>query len=117
MTCVTTSLLIAGAQHLVLRVDGARAAASGPDSAAPKQNPAADPSFEKVADAIFGRLEKTTIEQAMTLEQIAKEFPNFTRDQIQEALKQMTHDGELKKTGTGDANTPYRYYERTAHTG
>ena len=103
MTCVTTSLLMAGGRSLVLAHDGANAALAQGSSRP-------DPKVKQAADDISEWLKDTPKDEAKTSEEIAHNFPSLQPGQIQDALNQLKKNGELRTTGNGTKADPYRYF-------
>jgi hypothetical protein len=70
-----------------------------------------DPAVRDNADSIMPWLKGTTQSQAKTVDEVAKQFPQLTHEQVQKALERLKFDGDVKRTGDGTKESPYRYYE------
>jgi hypothetical protein len=74
-----------------------------------------DPAVRDNADSIMAWLEGTTSSTAKSMEDVAKQFPQFTQEQIQKALDRLRYEGQIKRSGDGTKDSPYRYYETPSH--
>ena len=76
-----------------------------------------DPAVRDNADSIMAWLGGTTLSEAKSMDDVAKQFPQFTQEQIQKALDRLRYEGQIKRTGDGTKDRPYRYYETPSHHG
>ena len=70
-----------------------------------------DPAVRANADLIMAWLKGTTAAEAKSMDDVAKQFPQLTQEQIQKALDRLRHDGDVRRNGDGTKESPYRYYE------
>ena len=116
MTYVTTSVLMAGTQSLVLTADAPNAAVSSQDASGPSQNPKTDPKVQQAANDIYEWLKDTPKDQAKTADEIAKKFPSIQPSQLQGALI-LLRQGRLTTTGNGTKTDPLRYFGARSSSG
>ncbi len=114
MTCVTTSLLMAGGHSLVLPGGTASAGVLGQNA---DRGSKPDPKLQQAANDIREWLKDVPKDQAKTSDQIAQQFPALQAGQIQEALSQLTKARDLRTSGDGTKTDPYRYYGSFTSTG
>ena len=81
----------------------------------PDDSSKTDPAVRANADSIMAGLKGTTLSTAKSLDDVAKQFPQFTPEQIQKALDQLRNEGNIVRSGDGTKDSPYRYYEKASH--
>jgi hypothetical protein len=81
----------------------------------PNDSGKTDQAVRDNADSIMTWLEGTTLSTAKSMDEVAKQFPQFTQEQIQKALDGLRHEGKIKRSGDGTKDSPYRYYETQSH--
>ncbi len=113
MTAVTTSILLAGTAPML----GAYAPAQ--QQGAPQQDESwkTDPHVQNAADTILDAIRGKTAAEAMTQEDIAKQFPALKSALIGDALKLLVWQAEIKRMGDGNKDNPFKYFEVSGHGG
>ena len=110
MTAITASLLALGnVAYAQTSETPAPSKTSKPDDSWKK-----DPEVGRNAEQIMQELE-TEQSAAMTVDQVANLFSQFTKDQVQKALDRLRYDGKVRRLGDGSKGDPYRYYIAPSH--
>ena len=73
-----------------------------------------DPAVRENAGSIMAWLKGTTLSTAKSMDDVAKQFPQFTQEQIQKALDRLRYENQIKRSGDGSKDSPYGYYENTS---
>lgn len=112
MTSITTSLLVTGIHGV-----GSTSAAQSP----PTQRPAARSphrnSASRAADEVYEKLKHVPESEAKTIDDIARDLPNLSRESLQRAIDQATDEERLEIIGHGTTADPYRYYGHSSYSG
>ena len=113
MTAVTTSILLAGTAPML----GAQAPAQ--QQGAPQQDESwkTDQRVQDAAVTISAALHGKAAAEAMTQEDIAKQFPALSSALIGDALKLLVYQAEVKRMGDGSKDNPFKYFEMSGHEG
>ena len=113
MTAVTTSILLAGTAPMYGAYVPARQQEAPPQDESWKT----DQRVQTAADTISDALHDKTAAEAMTKGDIAKQFPAIRSALIEDALKLLVWQAEIKRMGDGSKDNPFKYFGVSSHGG
>ncbi len=104
MTGVTATVLLFGQAPMNSNSVSAQPMAQN------QKKPADESAVSKAESVLLGILETTDRENALSLEDLLKKKPTLKRAVAQKALMKLEDEEEIRKTGNGSENDPYKYY-------
>jgi hypothetical protein len=110
MTTVLASILFNGT------VAGSKMAATFAGQNHEMDQSKEDTEVSNAADRIHEWLKTTEPRDAKSLQEVIREFPQFTSTLVEQSLKRLILDDDIKRMGDGSQDNPYRYYGRAEYT-
>jgi hypothetical protein len=107
MTAVTASLLLSSTISTI----GAMVSTQAQTAPETDESWKTNPQVEKAAGTILDWLKGTTLSEAKTADEISKKFPDLGSTLVENALKRLIWQGDIKRTGDGSVDNPYKYFE------
>jgi hypothetical protein len=102
MAAITASLFVAGPVSGL----GMPTASFQQETKQPDESKKSDPGLQKNCDDI----ERWLRTQSRTVDEVARQFPNMTHPQVEEALENLRQDDRIRRSGLGTKDSPYQYY-------
>ena len=113
MAEIAASMVLSGAAPGIAAAQTDKPANPPQEKSQPDETGKTDPEVKKNAEEIFRKVLKgTNHATAKTLDQIAEQFPNLSRQQIEQDLQFLIYTGDIARQGEGTTDKPFQYYER-----